>query len=440
MKKALIATLVLLVLGVAMVPAWAQGTQVSFNGVSNARALDLSAPALRAIPGAANAFKGLTVGLTSASFDISPSGRSVSGVAAGQCEFIASTPDSNALPCTKATLETSSLSSPGGAGACAATVPLGVVDVATACGKSASSLSADGLPNSLNSASIAHTRILADLTKLGLPVSAQAEAAKDLVIDQVIGLTGTLLGAAPSNAQTTALKDSLNAFLNSIKDGSQFASIQVGAATTNVIPEGAVVSVSSEAAGAKIGLLGLTNPLVDGLVMIEVSSGVAKGSWNGSTGLAQASAVAPFASVKVRDVADLIAGNDYIAATVPLPELVNVLGTLNGTALESSVDVGTYTKETQSGKSVSAFTSGVTIHAVKGLGESSAGAKDGGLIIRVASADVKLAGNVVSGQAPCCALATTGGPVYAYLAGAALLAFMALTLIVFVRRLRSTTS
>lgn len=438
MKKTLVAALVLLVLGAAMVPAWAQGVQVSFSGTGNARALDLSVPALRAL-GLQNQFKGLTVGLTSSTFDISPSAKSVSGFAAGKCDFIATQADPNALPCDQSTLEASSAASPGGKGACADNLTVTVVSVSTSCGKSSSSLTAAGLPSSLNDATIANVKISADLSALGLEAILGVEAKKDQVLTVVSDLTSVVFQTAPSSAQTNALKDATEDFLNSIKDGNQFAVVKVGAASTNVIPTGDVTTLTSEAAGAKIGLLGLTDALQDGLVIIEISSGVAKGTFNGVTGVAEASAAGPLATVKVRDLIDLAAG-DYIVQTVPVPALPSLLGALNNTALETSVEAGTYTKDVQTGKSVSAFTSGVTIHALKGLGESAAGAKDGGLIVRVASADVKLAGNLVSAQAPCCALATTGGPVYAYLAGAALLALMALMAIVMVRRLRTTSS
>jgi len=80
----------------------------------------------------------------------------------------------------------------------------------------------------------------------------------------------------------------------------------------------------------------------------------------------------------------------------------------------------------------------VTIHALKGIGESEVGKKDGGILLRIAAADVRLAGDIATTEPPCCALATTGGPVYGYLAGAALMALLALALLAYVRRLRTT--
>ncbi|MBW3588999.1 MAG: hypothetical protein KY429_06245 [Actinobacteria bacterium] len=444
MKKGLIAILVLLVLGSAMVPAWAQSIQVSFQGTSSARALDLSIPALRQL-GLQDQFKGLTVGLTSADFSISSSNKAVSGFAAGKCEFIASQPDPGALPCDQSTVETSSVSSPGGNGACVDNSSIAVVNLATACGKSASSLTSAGLPSSLNEAGVASARVSANLADLGLGAALGVEATKDQLLTAVQGLTNDVLTKASSapvaGEKVAALRDATNEFLANVADGNQFAVLKVGASTTNVIPDGSNTNVVSEAAGAKIGLLGLTNALEDGLVIVEISSGKAMASFDGTSGLAQASAVGPVATVKVRDLINLDnnAATQYLEVIIQ-PEMLNsLLAPLSSAPLlETTVEAGSHTQGVQTGKSVSAFASGVTIHALKGLGESEAGKKDGGILLRIAAADVRLAGDIATTEPPCCALATTGGPVYGYLAGAALMALLALALLVYVRKLRTT--
>lgn len=445
MKKGSIAILVLLVLGSAMVPAWAQSVEVSFQGTSSARALDLSIPALRQL-GLQNQFKGLTVGLTSADFRISSGDKAVSGFAAGKCEFIAAQPDSGTLPCDQSTVETSSISSPGGAGSCAYNLsvpPVTIVNLATACGKSASSLTSAGLPSSLNEAGVADVRLSANLADLGLEAALALEATKDQLLTAVQGITNDVLTKASSapvaGENIAALRDATNEFLANVADGNQFAVLKVGASTTNVIPDGSKTNVVSEAAGAKIGLLGLTNALEDGLVIIEISSGKAMASFDGTSGLAQASAVGPVATVKVRDLINLNPADEYLSVQIQ-PEVLNsVLSQLSAAPLlETSVQAGSHTKGVQTGKSVSAFASGVTVHALKGIGESEVGKKDGGILLRIAAADVRLAGDIATTEPPCCALATTGGPVYGYLAGAALMALLALALIAYVRRLRTT--
>src|SRR5207249_6482783 len=137
-------------------------------------------------------------------------------------------------------------------------------------------------------------------------------------------------------------------------------------------------------AGSQIGLLGLTNALTDGLVVVDVSAAKALASWNDVTGTASSSSTPAVATIKVKDLLNLVPG-DYLTSTVDAGLLNGLLAPLSGTILDSGIELASATPP-QQGNNVVASTSGVALRLLRGLGESAVGAKDGGLSLRLAAA------------------------------------------------------
>lgn len=425
-----VAALALLILG-SVVPASSAQTEIvgyNFAGRGSARALDLGIPALRMQPTLANAFKGLTVGLTVVEFSSSPQ---TAGFAAAQCELVGPATAGGGLPCSGNSMQSSASDGNTGSGKPSCVNTLNVVQVIglnTACGQS-SSRTDSGVPVGFNQAGVAQLKLGLDLSGL----HPQVEATKDQVVDSLTGVVDTLLISQIPAAQREALKDALHQALDSIKDGGQAGVIQVGLSTTQVGGTPDEVTVTAQAAGASIGLLGLNNALTDGLVIIEVSSAKAIASWSNTSGAGSASVNPAVATVKVRDLVDLVPG-DYIERSVTAQELNNIFANLENTPLATTVELSPATAP-QTGQSVAASTAGVRIHALKGLGESAAGARDGGLILRLAAADVAVSGAPITREAP--PLPITGGTPMAFWGAAAVLALGAPVLYMMSRRLRN---
>lgn len=439
--KRLIVTLLSFVFAVgALAPASsAAETKPKFQGEGSARALDLSIPLLKALPALGQNvsenlgenFKGLTLGLTSTQFSSDPMAK---GMASASCELLptgVSLPKLPAdLPCSKESVETSSApEGNGGDGvdSCATVLKVSIVDLAAACANSLSKIE-NQRPVSLNKGGVADVNLtVTDLSKLlGLGVEDTKNQLTNTVSGLVSQVMGTVQGVAP--VAPAQLQQAVGNVLNQIRDlnVSKLAAIKAGTASSEVTGQGAIETLTSQAAGAKIGLLGIGNPLEDGLVIIDVTAAKATATWDDATGTAKASATPALATIKVRDLLDVVPGSDYLSATVDAGLLNNLLAPLSGTILDSSIDLATATPS-QEGRSAAASTSGVGLHLLKGVGESAPGARDGGLILRIASADAKIAGDVATAtpieSAP--TLPRTGGQTYVFLAGAALLAIAA---------------
>jgi hypothetical protein len=412
---------VALVVGALIPSAGAADPKVVFAGHSSARALDLSLPILNSVPVAGqlvnNVFKGLTVGVTSTDFGSDPK---ASGFAIGHCGILPGNIGGMSalpvdLPCSKDSIETSAASADNGDGIakCASNVSLAVVNLITSCANSVSKI-VDGLPISINEGGVATINIGLDLKSiLGLdvagtvntlttPITGLLSGVLNQVTGTVQGITGPILPVDLKGAVDNLLKE-----IASLNVG-KLATIQVGQATSNLKSEKGITEVVSQAAGAKIGLLGITNALEDGLIIVDVSVAKAIASWNDATGQASASSTPAVATIKVKDVLDLIPG-DYITAPVDLSLLNGLLAPLQNTILDSGITLASATPP-QTGNNVSTSTSAVKLNLLRGLGESSPGAKDGGIVLAVASADAQIAGDVVKSETVDAALPRTGGP------------------------------
>lgn len=448
MRRTVIAGLSLVFLLAGLVPA-AVAQQASYSGRGSARALDFSIPAVNRL-GLGELFKGLTLGYTSAEFDSSPVAR---GFASGDCELLApATGGISGIPCSQATSRASA--TPANLGdpnlACVQNIAIpkdttgsggALVGLRDACAKSTSAIVA-GKPVGTNEAKVAAVNMSVDLNALGF--GSFLEDNKDSVVQALSGLLTPVFQVVDEQAKTD-LEKALGEFLTSIKEGGQFAAITLGDSSTNVTAQGNVTTITAAASGGKVGLLGLTNALSDGLITIEVSAGSATASIDAVKASTSADATAALAKVRFRNLLNLSIRSEnlecsgaYCVVMVRPVEINNLLSPLNNTVLETTVDVAKTTKTTNSASST-----GVGIHALKGIGATgrsatdlTPGNRDGGLSLRLAAADVSvLAVLGVQIQPP---LPLTGGPTYLYWAAAALLAIGAPLLIRVARRLRTT--
>ena len=428
---------------------------IAFKGDGSATALDLAIPALKGLnKDLASKFPGVTLGHTEASFSSTPD---VSGRAAGNCSLLnkdalASTSLENM--CTSSTIEKSDAVANGDdARTCSGTTSLPaaaagqtpVVSVTTACGFSSSRL-VDGLPVSRNEAGVAETAISLDLTSLN-PV---AETAKDYLVEvlgnfsSVIFQLGAQVPVEQLQRQQSELHSQLDRYLDVVADGANAASIIAGASKTIVGHTDDAITVDSEAAGAVIGLLGapsLNGKGLDWLITIDVSAGSAHAVWNAETGKARAYATPALATIKVKDLLSLCSGSvpaaactdaGYIAYDVKVEDLNKYFAALNTVPqLATTIEVASATDEVE-GASVAASASAVKIHALKGLGatdpqgnlDATGQAQNGGIVLRLAGADARIAGDLVLGARRVIEreLPVTGGPTFLYIGASMLLA------------------
>lgn len=451
MKRSVKTTVLIVILLGAVLPASsapAAAGATTYSGNTSARALDLSVPALNINPTLSALFKGLSLGVTFLDVTSAPS---ASGFASGQCEFLApNASPTGALPCSGTSMERSSVSGVNQSDGdnlskCAQSQNpnnANVVMLDAACGKSFSS-TAGGLLTASNEAGVATSQLSLDLSGL----SAVIESNKDLVVTQVQGVVTTVFNAtagAPvlTQSQKDALKSALGQLLESIKQGAKAGAIKSGASSSSVTTAGDTVTLESIGASASIGLLGLQDPLVDGLIIIEVAPSKARTVWNGGSGIVTGSADPAVATLKVRDLIDLVPNNDYIERSISTQDLSSLLAPLKGTVLETTLELASVSVSPP-GKSVTASSSGVKIHALKGLGASggttatSCGTCDGGIILRLASANVTFSG--VLGETTNPPLPVTGGRNWLFYMMMAILAAGATGLFFVARRLRRTS-
>jgi hypothetical protein len=443
----------LFVLSAFMPSVTAAESKALFNGDGSARALDLSMPLLNspllgALPALGNAagalpvvggaaggglpvvsdlLKGITIGLTSTLFNSDPKAQ---GAAIGSCSLLSSSvklPLPADLPCLSETSMTSS--APGdvtaqgtGTEKCASNLSIGIVELTSSCGSSTSRIESNR-PVSLNKAGVATLNI--GLTNLGGLLGLNAADTTNQLVDTVTGLLGNILDTVKGIAPVAPLdlKGAVQQALDQLKGAqlAKLATIQAGFSSTDVSNEsGNITNVVSSAAGSQVGLLGVTNALSDGLVIVDVSLAKALATWNDVTGVASASSTPAVATLKVKDLLNLVPG-DYLVSTVDAGLLNSLLAPLSGTILDSGIELASATPP-QEGRNVVASTSGVALRLLRGLGESASGARDGGLTLRLAAADVRLAGDIVKAAQVAPPMPVTGGPTYLFLVGAAILA------------------
>ncbi|MGH2706490.1 MAG: hypothetical protein ACRDJ4_15805 [Actinomycetota bacterium] len=444
MRRFAVSALLVVLMSSAYVPtASAADPLVLLQGLGVGKAFELALPALNAVPLLSNTFKGLTVGLTSGSFS-GLKDLKVNGLAMGSCDILGlgiQAPELpvGGLPCSKSNTIQSAYPGNEGSGdkSCTKLDLLGIVKLGTSCAAS-HSFAQDGRPAANNLAGVIDTidvGLNLDLLKtLGLPIGATG-APVPLDVNNLVGTAQQLVGSATGlvssvlktvniplvpvqlDQLTQAIVNLINQLINNL---GSIAQIQAGTSTTDITNQGVVTTITSAAAGAKVALFGT---LQDALAIIDVSAARTTASWSDASGTAEASAVPAVANLKVKDLLGLT-GNDFISLPIEAPSLNNLLSVLDGTPLATTIELASATPK-QVGRNVSAAATAVGINALQGLGASSLGAKDGGLRLKVAASNVSAGGDLVKAEVVPAPLPLTGGPTFAFLAGAAVLSFSA---------------
>ncbi|HEV3473709.1 MAG TPA: hypothetical protein VG408_11015 [Actinomycetota bacterium] len=371
----------LVALGALALPAGAaQDTTAIFALAGEARGLELGVGT-----------QGITLGVALARADSEPSAK---GAAAGQCTLLGDDPDPDSLPCSESTSAKSSYPGDGGTGKlqCAAELPPplnDVVDLKLACGSSQSGLT-KGLPFTRNHGKVAGL----DVT---LPVGAVLGAAPvDPLVDSLTETLAPVLDHAPEE-----VRDAVGGLVEVIDElrATDALRIELAPSFSRIQPKGKKMTVSSDSAGALIGLVGIpeghldgtgvsasANPLENGLVIIEIGRAQASASIETESAAATAAATPALVTVKVRDITK--PEPTYVTITVAPGQTQTVLA---GTPAESTITAADATVE-EDGSSARAVADAVRLHLLKGV--------NGGVILALARATAAVNGDSVKPTAP----------------------------------------
>lgn len=292
--------------------------------------------------------------------------------------------------------------------------PLGsVVALSTACGDAlARVLGRDPLAE--GKGEVGRLDVKLDLS----PLSPQLAGSVDQVVDAV---RTALLDPLPLS---DAVKDALSAAL---KGDQKALSARLGPATARSFSEGDEAISRVTATGGLIGLVGIPtctagatvtcgavpDPITDGLIIVDLSDGVAEARWDGTAAEAGATAGTRLVRVRLRDLSRP-AEAAYTTIELSPGQSQTLLG---GTPLETTIRVtnpSTKVDNRDDRGSATAEAVGLEIHALKGLGATSG--NNGGLRLLVSSAQAS-----VNGQSPVAVLPKTGGSAPASAAAALLL-------------------
>ncbi|MDQ3962430.1 MAG: hypothetical protein M3277_00700 [Actinomycetota bacterium] len=310
--------------------------------------------------------QGVTLGMALAKADSAPS---AVGVGAGQCTLIGDDPDPNDLPCTEeSSSQTDYPGSPGdGVEICGGTLPapLGdIVKLRAACGASKSGVKGS-LPYTTNKGRVAHLGVT-------LPVGAAiADIPVDELVDTLTEALTPVLDKTPAVVQD-AVEDVVDLIDGVAK--TEALAVEVGPASSNVARKGNGIAVTSDAAGALIGVLGIpaghldgtnvsveSDPLKNGLLIIEVGRSTSSARWDNGSVSATGVASAAIVTVKVRDITK--PEPTYVTHTVAPGESLTLLA---GTPAETTITAAVGTVE-EDGTSAKAGADAVRIHALKGV-------------------------------------------------------------------------
>ncbi len=485
MKRLLVVPIVVMFLMTAFIPASsAAEAQVVFLGQGQSNALQLSLPLLNILPTLGSLLgsldKGLTVGHAESTFEgLNPS--QSNGLAIGVCSLLGNNllnlpvvggtlpgtlpglgalPVLGSLPCTgQDQVESASTGNQGSTTQqCGTNLSIAIIELQTACADSMSSIQ-DARPVSVNNAGVASLNIslvpgvlgslglnnllstlgLGNLTggsagggTLGLGnITSNLPIVGNLVNGLLGPVLGNALGGALNSGQTNDLLGSVTGLLQNVLGGvTSLASIQLGQSSDVLSNNGAASTEVSSAAGATIGLLG-------NLIQVTIGSANATVNWNDASGQASSSASPAIATVQVGNLLDPT-GAPLLNLPINLGSLTGgLLGglleskdqagditLLGGTPLQTEIKVASATPAA-TGANVTAQATGLGIDALEGLGASSATAYDGGVRLDLADASASMAGSIAKVQSAAPALPITGGPVYVFLAGAAVVAVAA---------------
>ena len=290
----------------------------------------------------------------------------------------------------------------------------------------------------------------------------QAEDAKDEIVKTINDLIEPVIEQFPDEA-----KSFYNALVGTLTGNQKALALKIGATKSSVATTGSVLTAQATAEGGTIGILGIpvcnfpsgqganteaiaisctpTNPdpITDGLIIINISKASSEAKWDAAAAPgagAAASSKAAVVSILVRDLTKPTTKTYLppveITQSAPLPSPlfaglpVQTSITVNGATTSVSNDPAPAQKG-----SASAQSGLVQIHALQGLGATSATAFDGGLRIRVVVTEANAKGEV---PAPILNLPKTGGMRVLFYSLAALLVVGAPLTFWFSRRLRNS--
>lgn len=335
--------------------------------------------------------QGVSLGVALARADSTPS---AIGVGAGQCTLLGSEADPDNLPCNEDTMIKSRF--PGLPGTdipkCAGSLPeplASLVDLKAACGSSKSGLS-NGLPFTTSTGKVGRLGVT-------LPVGTVLDAlpVKPLVNDLTAALS-PILDLTPG-----VVHDAVNNVVDLVTGlaETEALAIDLGPSTSAISNKNGVITVDSASAGALIGILGIpearvdgtaisatSDPLTNGLVIIEVGTSRASASLATATASAAGAASAAIVTVKVRDITK--PEPTYVEVSVAPGETVTVLA---GTPAESTIVAADSTVD-ENGNSAAAAADAVRLHLLKGV--------NGGVSLALARSTAAVKGDVVKPAAP----------------------------------------
>lgn len=383
MKRAVSLGFVVVLLAALAVPVGAttaDKTFVNYAVAGEARALELGLGS-----------EGVTMGFALARADSAPSAL---GVGAGQCTLLGDKPNPEDLPCTEESKSQSRYpGSPGdGEERCAESLPAplsDVVDLRIACGASRSGLT-NGLPFTTNKGRVAHLGVTLPVGTVlnNVPAASLAE-----------DLTKTL---APVLDKTPAVvQDAVNDVLELVTGSAETeaVAIDLAPASSNVKSQGSSLGITSDSAGALIGVLGIpegevdgttvsasSDPLENGLLIIEVGRAQASATLNTKNAQARSAASPALVTVKVRDITK--PEPTYVEVSVAPGETVTVL---EGTPAESTITAADATTK-EDGNSAAAAADAVRLHLLKGV--------NGGVVLGLGRVTAAVNGEVVKPAPP----------------------------------------
>ena len=255
-----------------------------------------------------------------------------------------------------------------------------IVSLSTACSGATLAEITNGLPRASGEGSVATLGLSANTILSQLPVGE--------VLDQTLSpLLETVDEATQLNAGTT-VKELITSILET-----KTLDVALGKSTSDVTTTASSVTSKATASGAEIKILPTPELLKNGVPVLEpvatitVSSSAATATYNRSTGVATPSFDAALVRVKFNSALGL--------PTLEIkPGVTRTI--LEGTPLESTIVVADGSTSKAADGTVSAVADGVKLALLKGVGETSLGARDGGLTLELAHSEVNAGGRAAT--------------------------------------------
>lgn len=389
-RSAALVALAALVTALALPAGAAPSSQAKYALKGEARGLELALGA-----------EGVTLGLALSQVDSTPK---AIGVGAGQCTLLGESSDPDSLPCSADNTVKTSYPGDGGNGelVCSGTLPAplsDVIDLKAACGSSKTTFS-KGVAQTVNKGQVATLSAKLPVGLRLVPLDLSTEQVQQIV-NELTDVLSPVLDATPKvvqdtlqGAQDTAFEtvDGLLEVIQGI-DATDALAIELGTSSSKVSRKGDVLSSNSEAAGAKIGLIGIpgvgtngalldnADPLTNGLVIIEVGTARASAVTNRKTADSTSAASPALVTVKVRDITSPTP--KYVEVSVAPGQTVTLL---EGTPAESTITAADSSTEQGEG-SASAVADAVRLHLLKGV--------NGGVQLGIAGANAAATAEVI---------------------------------------------